>query len=261
MTTTTVSREYTFFDVFRVPFVKTQILNSIKDQSVTHNRFNKNKQYIKGKQLASEFAKDLRIISTYGVNWDFIKPLLGDMNEAKPEAKLKAIRAYCSHPNANLTTTIFLLEWFKEFTPGDLLLDEVAEAGHLDILTNLLDRFPDALVTEDALDGAAKNGHLATVQYLHKHRKDGASTMAMDYAAANGHLAVVEFLQKNRSEGCTFLALDNAAANGLFDMAKLLCEGYPQNEISEDAQYWAVQNGHKEIQAYFESRLKSKMSE
>jgi hypothetical protein len=39
-----------------------------------------------------------------------------------------------------------------------------------------------------AMNGAACNGHLDVVQFLHEHRKEGCTIIAMNYAARNGHL-------------------------------------------------------------------------
>ncbi len=52
----------------------------------------------------------------------------------------------------------------------------------------------------DIMDGAAANGHLHVVKYLHEHKKP-CSTMAMDGAAANGHWDVVQWLNENHGDG------------------------------------------------------------
>ncbi|KAF0682801.1 Aste57867_25100 [Aphanomyces stellatus] len=68
-----------------------------------------------------------------------------------------------------------------------------------------------------AMDGAAANGHLATVQFLHTHRTEGCSDVAMRMAAANGHLDTALFLAHHRDEGCVVDALNDAVAAGYPD--------------------------------------------
>ena len=55
----------------------------------------------------------------------------------------------------------------------------------------------------NAMDYAAKNGHLEVVKCLHENRTEGCTKDAMDWAAKNGHLEVVKWLHDNRTEGCT----------------------------------------------------------
>eukprot|EP00644_Phytophthora_capsici_P009931 jgi/Phyca11/119848/e_gw1.39.148.1 len=73
-----------------------------------------------------------------------------------------------------------------------------------------------------AMDGAAANGHLAVVQWLHCNQSEGCTVRAMNDAARNGHLEVVEWLFTNRSEGCTTFAMDTAAENGHLEVVKYL---------------------------------------
>ncbi|KAF1790257.1 Ankyrin repeat-containing domain [Phytophthora cactorum] len=48
--------------------------------------------------------------------------------------------------------------------------------------------------------GAASNGHLEVVKWLHANSNEGCTTFAMSADAANGHLEVVKGLHANRSE-------------------------------------------------------------
>ncbi|TMW66621.1 hypothetical protein Poli38472_014597 [Pythium oligandrum] len=64
----------------------------------------------------------------------------------------------------------------------------------------------------NAMDGAARNGHLAVVQWLFANRKEGFTPGAMDSAAEHGHLDVVIWLHASRREGCTTDAMDCAEA-------------------------------------------------
>lgn len=76
--------------------------------------------------------------------------------------------------------------------------------------------------TREAMDGAAANGHLDVVQWLHENRQEGCSIRAMNHAALNGHLEVVKWLHEVRRGSCTNSAMDNAAKNGHLEMVKFL---------------------------------------
>lgn len=71
----------------------------------------------------------------------------------------------------------------------------------------------DAPLTTDAMDGAASNGKLSSVKWLHSHRVEGCTTAAMDRAASRGRLDIVKWLHENRTEGSTTAAMDGAVAN------------------------------------------------
>ena len=58
--------------------------------------------------------------------------------------------------------------------------------GHLEAVIWLDKHCPEVGCTEKALDGAASNGHLPVVRWLHENRREGASTDAMDGAAGQG---------------------------------------------------------------------------
>ncbi|CAM9826875.1 unnamed protein product [Laminaria digitata] len=64
------------------------------------------------------------------------------------------------------------------------------------------------------MNGAAYNGHLEVVKWLHENRTEGCTTSAMDVSAMHGHLEVVQWLAANRPEGCTTKAMDWAAMEG-----------------------------------------------
>ncbi|KAE9032428.1 hypothetical protein PR003_g4817 [Phytophthora rubi] len=80
----------------------------------------------------------------------------------------------------------------------------------------------EARCTTGAMNGAAANGHLNVVRWLHENRMEGCTVSAMDLAATNGHLAVVQWLHNNRNEGCTTDAIDDAARGGHLDVIKWL---------------------------------------
>ena len=68
----------------------------------------------------------------------------------------------------------------------------------MNIVNNSLHHLFLCLFLKDALNWAAMNGHLDTVEWLHSNRNEGATYMALNGAAKNGHLKTVEWLHKNR---------------------------------------------------------------
>jgi len=78
--------------------------------------------------------------------------------------------------------------------------------------------------SDDALDLAARNGHLDVIKWLHANRTEGGTGWAMDLAALNGHLDVIKWLHAHRTEGCTKSAINWAAINGHLDVIKWLEE-------------------------------------
>ena len=52
-----------------------------------------------------------------------------------------------------------------------------------------------------AWDESCEWGSLVSVKFLHANRKNGCTTDAMNFAARHGHLEVVKFLHENRGMG------------------------------------------------------------
>ncbi|TMW61215.1 hypothetical protein Poli38472_013678 [Pythium oligandrum] len=125
-------------------------------------------------------------------------------------------------------------------------LNEIASKGALELLQWALATFEDTQLTTDAMDGAAANGHLMTLEYLHWERSEGCTTLAMDKAAGNGHLAVVEFLHTQRMEGCTVSAMNDAAVNGHLHVVKYLHEHCSEG-CTTKAMNGAAANGHFDV--------------
>jgi ankyrin repeat protein len=75
--------------------------------------------------------------------------------------------------------------------------------------------------TSDAIDFAARNGHLRVVEMLHENGAT-ATSLAVDLAVVNGHHEVVEFLLVNRSEGFSCRAIEVAREKGDARMIDLL---------------------------------------
>ncbi|EQC29726.1 hypothetical protein SDRG_12498 [Saprolegnia diclina VS20] len=99
-------------------------------------------------------------------------------------------------------------------------LELAAASSQGAILRLLFARYPE-LATPKMMDLVAMAGDLALLRWLHE---AGAicTTAAMDGAAMNGHLDVVVFLHETRAEGCTVAAVTAAAANGHADIVRYL---------------------------------------
>ncbi|CAK4300653.1 unnamed protein product [Aphanomyces euteiches] len=81
-----------------------------------------------------------------------------------------------------------------------------------------------AWCTKKAMDGAAGNGHLDVVRFLHEHRQEGCSGDALVNAAKHGHLDVVHFLVDHRRECVEKIeeSLAQAAQEGQLQVVKFL---------------------------------------
>ncbi|KAG9400938.1 Ankyrin repeat and SAM domain-containing protein 3 [Aphanomyces cochlioides] len=123
-------------------------------------------------------------------------------------------------------------------------MDVAAAQGHVKVL-NWLRMNRREGHTAKAIYGAASNGHLDCVQWLHtasRHLNAGWDARIMDAAAANGHLEIVKFLHTNRREGCTSMAMSLAAANGHLDVVEFLFT-HRRELCTEDALDWAASVG------------------
>ncbi len=142
-----------------------------------------------------------------------------------------------------------------DYKNGDL----AASQGYL----SLIKLRENLLFSVNAINYAAENGHLETVQWLHYNRIEefvGAVKLCctenvMDLAAKNGHLDTVQWLHINRTEGsvgaraklcCTENAMNLAAKNGHLDTVQWLhtnrTEGCTKKAIDG-----AAEKGHLEI--------------
>jgi hypothetical protein len=72
------------------------------------------------------------------------------------------------------------------------------------------------------MDGAAGQGHLDVVKWLHENRKEGCTGNAMNAAAGGDHFEVVKWLFLNRKEG---------------DIENALCKARRQNNKSEPVMF------------------------
>ncbi|EQC29728.1 hypothetical protein SDRG_12500 [Saprolegnia diclina VS20] len=91
-------------------------------------------------------------------------------------------------------------------------LELAAAASQGSILRQLFERYPER-ATPKMMDLVAMAGDSTLLRWLHEAGAN-CTTAAMDGAAMNGHLDVVAFLHKTRTEGCTMTAPTAAVANG-----------------------------------------------
>lgn len=101
--------------------------------------------------------------------------------------------------------------------------------GHLPVVQYLHQHGADiAVLSHRALTGAAENGHLPVVQYLHQHGADitAQNNSPMISAAGNGHLPVVDYLcaQDNMQ---IIMALMSAADRGQMPVVQYILDKYP----------------------------------
>ena len=143
--------------------------------------------------------------------------------------------------------------------PSRYAMDEAAGNGHLEVLKWLHKRrhkFINRRLNRRryyyrySLQNAAWGGHFEVVKWLHQHTK-APTVDAINYAARNGHLDILKFLNKNRPDAiCSYDDLIDASENGHLDVVKYLCENffYPDDE---QCIINATQSGHLDIITFF----------
>ncbi|KAF0701386.1 Aste57867_8088 [Aphanomyces stellatus] len=130
-------------------------------------------------------------------------------------------------------------------------LNDAARRGHVDVVAYL--HRCGKPCTTDAMDDAAANGHFEIVAFLHDHRNEGCTTDAIDLASRNGHLEVVQFLHARRTEGCTVDALNDAAYYGHRQLVHFLMRHYVSSCDVARATTLARRAGHEAIAAALEA--------
>ena len=189
---------------------------------------------------------------------------------------------FCSQEymsNASRNTQYEILKWFIEEVGAKIHVEtivNVSQAGNIDMVNYLLDRYDGAKTdkramnyaaqeghldmvrllhergwgcTRQAMDSAAGEGHLDVVVWLHENRTEGCSTQAMDSAAMCGHMDMVLWLHENRNEGCTSSAMDHAASNGYLHIVTWLHENRHEG-CTEDAMDYAASNCKLDVMAW-----------
>ncbi|EGG17236.1 hypothetical protein DFA_08226 [Cavenderia fasciculata] len=228
------STTITFQNIINVPFVRMVIFNHVGQLSRLLKANNSGVgRSMKGKDIIK--IPHFGMITKFGMPWNFIKHYLPPTDKVLVKRRHYVMSQYCANQNATLGTLQHLLEWSKDYDPLDPLeechlelVQNVARAGHVDILTLLLDRFPYLdLNGFSSMRGAAKNGHLDMVCLLSK-KKDFKliCESAMYEAASNGRLKIVKFLHFDCKTECSEDDLNGAAKNGHLDTLRWLYHRY-----------------------------------
>ncbi|KAF0683660.1 Aste57867_24305 [Aphanomyces stellatus] len=151
-----------------------------------------------------------------------------------------------------------LLRFFLDLHPRQLEYDLVGLGpamanGHSDMILFCLTRLPPQIVsslTRSMLFGASQYGLLPLVQALSPIVRF-ATPALMDGAAANGHLDVVQWLHANRTEGYTYKAVVSAATFGhLHVLAYLHRQDDGRIAAVHRLLPTIVQNGHLAVAEY-----------
>ncbi|KAG6620087.1 ankyrin-like protein [Phytophthora cinnamomi] len=98
----------------------------------------------------------------------------------------------------------------------------------------------------NAMDNAAEFGHLEVLQWLNEHRYGDNAVNAMDLAAMNGHLEVVQWLHANAVSAATPLGFDLAAEGNHLDVVQWLHENLREG-CTTQAMDLAAKRGHIEM--------------
>jgi len=142
---------------------------------------------------------------------------------------------------------LYIIEWLHERAlssiDGGVLL-AAASHGHLITLKWLYEHTTAKLEVGDAAAAiccAADSGHFATVQWVYENFQVTYTAFAMAGAARNGDLAMLEWLhqQKRCTEACSRDAMDAAARRGHLHIVEWLFENCSKI-CSNDASLWAA---------------------
>ncbi|KAJ3106216.1 hypothetical protein HDU97_006849 [Phlyctochytrium planicorne] len=140
----------------------------------------------------------------------------------------------------------YILSDFNTEFPGNV----AAEKGQLPVLQYLhptMEPFAERMITDYAMDFAARNGHFEVVKFLHDHRTEGCSLSAIHGAAMIGRLDIVRFLHTHRSEMTSPHVLSGATRYGHLDVVKFLVENGIGGEPSQAALDEAAAEGHIDV--------------
>ncbi|KAG7380732.1 hypothetical protein PHYPSEUDO_006822 [Phytophthora pseudosyringae] len=149
---------------------------------------------------------------------------------------------------SNVVDVTHLWNWSPKAECSTAALDGAASNGHLSVVKWLHKNRAEGCTTA-AMDEAATNGHFSTVLWLHCNRGEGCTTAAVNGAAGNGFLLVVDWLKQNRSEGCTAAAMLTAASKGFLEVVEFLHTNLNQ-QATNAAIAAAASNGHLPVVQY-----------
>eukprot|EP00644_Phytophthora_capsici_P011455 jgi/Phyca11/570447/estExt2_Genewise1.C_PHYCAscaffold_370222 len=207
-------------------------------------------------ELAKWLKEKIPTASVNGmVEWAEVAAATGDLAIVKWFISLHAELGDIPPPKLNLYEAVsgghinvitWLIEHYPEMCFGDNADFSAADNGHLDILHLLLSSPMGMCETLSAINAAAEKGYLDIVKFLVKERY--SVNYAMDDAAENGFLDIVRWLHENTTSNCTFKtrAMDNAAGNGHLDVVKYLHRNRKEG-CTIRAMDSAAQQGHLRV--------------
>jgi len=141
------------------------------------------------------------------------------------------------------------------FCKGKKLLDRAAKEGHLAVVEWLHTHCTEGGASKQAMDDAAGEGHLQVVEWLHANREEGCSKKAMGNAALAEKFDVCDWLHRNRKEGCEFMFLDKAAAANSMACMRWMYE-VKQQRCTKKAMDSAAAHGNLEMVEYLHDKYK-----
>lgn len=147
---------------------------------------------------------------------------------------------------------LHVVKWLHENRTEGCTIDAMSRAaasGHLNVVKFLHKNRREGL-TSHSIVAASCGGHLEVLQWLHRHCRLSPSrealSSAMDIAAGNGFLGTVQWLASTHNACCSSIAMDLAARNGHFDIMVVMRLEFGC-ECSEDAFISAIKANELEI--------------
>ncbi|DBA02764.1 TPA: hypothetical protein N0F65_010692 [Lagenidium giganteum] len=129
-------------------------------------------------------------------------------------------------------------------------VERAAERGYLDVVRYFLDHpwmeDSTAECRTRAMCGAASNGRLDLVKFLHEQYGAQCPKYGGELAASNGHLPVIQFLIERCSHADSSAALTNAAESGHVDIVQYFIDRQAISNVRE-ALMEAISNGHSNV--------------
>jgi hypothetical protein len=148
---------------------------------------------------------------------------------------------------ASSSGNLDLVRWLHAEKKVEILpdaMDLASERGSLAICQYLA--LAGATCTLNAMDNAARNGHLIIVRWLQQNRPVGCSHFAMDGAATNGHIDVLNFLESH-GKPCTLAAYKGAGSNGNTQVLSWLLTNKPISGGAAIALKAGARHGHLNV--------------
>eukprot|EP00644_Phytophthora_capsici_P009181 jgi/Phyca11/541441/estExt2_Genewise1Plus.C_PHYCAscaffold_60788 len=138
------------------------------------------------------------------------------------------------------------------YDPTSLTIVSLALVPDVEALPHIVEAVND-LLRPATIDSAVYNDLQRVVKV---HGDSRAWTVkAMDGAAANGRLDIMQWLHDTRTEGCSAQACIQASKHGYLDVVKWLHEFYPTVIEPVEAMTVAAKSGHAEIVRFLRSNV------